>query len=445
MKRRESFTLLPVLVSIVVGLASMQPLNVVAVNHRGLGIESVEPHRLSTSASVADVALRARARVRKALAGVWSGIWGHPLRGPAFAVLALGVVLNGDADAGVLAASVAILPADIDTGRALFRGAGGRWATEQMLRALNAGRQFSVASLRTADTLRKDEWKAYDEAIIAEAQIRLRGVAALIAAGLVHRIPNGLGKMMLEWEKVTDMDDAEVSMDGIAGGESGRQDFELDGLPLPLIHKSFYLHLRHLLASRERGEPLDMSQARASSRKVSETAEHLLFNGTTKKFGGRSIYGLTTHPNRNTTAFGNSAKNWVQTDKTGENIVADVQTLIKLANADRFHGPFWLFVSGNAGYRLEEDFKANSDKTIRQRILDIDGIQRVEVVDKLADNNVLLVQATPDVIDVVEGLPLTSMQWDVEGGMRINFKAATILIPRVRADAAGRSGVQHMS
>lgn len=445
MKRRKSFTLLPVLVSIVVGLYQMQALNIVAVNQRGIGIQAVEPHRLSTSDLVRDIARRAQTNVRRALASVFAGLWSHPLRGPAFATIAVLAAFSADSDSVVMAASMAILPADIDGGKTLFsKGVGGRWATERMLAALRAGRSFSVAELRTADTLRKDEWKAYDAAVIQEGQLRLRGVADLMAAGLVHRIPNGLGKMMLEWEKVTDMEDAEISMDGIATGQGDRQDFELEGVPLPLIHKSFYLNIRHLIASRTLGEPLDMSGARASSRKVTETAETLLFQGTAKKFGGRSIYGYTTHPNRNTTAFGTNG-NWVQVAKTPQNIFDDVLTMKKIAEADRFHGPFWLYVSGNAGYRLEEDFKANGDKSLRQRILDIDGIQKVQVVDKLPDNTVVLVQATSDVVDVVEGLPLQSMQWDVEGGMRVNFKAATILVPRVRSDAAGRSGVVHMS
>jgi hypothetical protein len=41
-------------------------------------------------------------------------------------------------------------------------------------------------ALRTLDTLRHEEWKYFDDALVEEAVIRLVGVADLIAAGLVR-------------------------------------------------------------------------------------------------------------------------------------------------------------------------------------------------------------------------------------------------------------------
>lgn len=325
-----------------------------------------------------------------------------------------------------------------------FMGSGGRWAAEQMLKALKDGTPFSTQVLRTADTLRKDEWKAYDEALVREGLIRLRGVADLLGAGLVKNIANGFGKTMFEWETVTDMDDATISMDGIARTDNDRQEFELDSLPLPIIHKDFFLHMRHLASSRERGEPLDTMQAGTAGRKVSELVEQVLFQGTTKKFQGKSIYGYTTAPNRNTSGFGSNG-DWGQSAKTGENILTDVLTMIRGLEADGFYGPYWIYVPSGASTKLEEDFKSNSDKTIRQRLLEVDRVQRVTVADKMPDSAVVMVQPTMDVVCMVQGAPLQSIQWDVEGGMRINFKAMTINVPLIRSTAAGDCGVYHMS
>ena len=330
----------------------------------------------------------------------------------------------------------------IQTGKS-FMGSGGRWASEQMLKALKEGRPFSTDELRTADTLRKDEWKAYDTALVREGVIRLRGVADLVGAGLVKTVANGFGKTVFEWETVTDMDEASVSMDGISRTDNDRQEFDLEGIPLPIIHKDFCLHMRHLAASRERGEPLDTMQAGTAGRVVSEMVEQILFQGTTKKFRGLSLYGYTTHPNRNTSAFGTGGA-WTGA-KTGDQILTDVLTMIAGLEADRFYGPYWLYVGSSSSTKLEEDFKANSDKTIRQRLLEVDRLQRVTVADKMPAGEVVMVQPTMDVVSMVEGAPLQSIQWDVEGGMRVNFKAMTINVPLIRADVDGRSGVFHMS
>jgi len=207
--------------------------------------------------------------------------------------------------------------------------------------------------------------------------------------------------------------------------------------------KDFFINLRKLLASRERGEPLDATQVRTAGRLCSEETERMLFQGG-KTFQGKVIYGYTNHPNRNTTAFGTNGA-WSAAAKTGADILADTLDLIGLAEIDRMFGPYWLYVSRNSSTKLEEDFKANSDKTIRQRLLEIDSLSVIQVVDQLQADNVVLVQPTSDVVVMVEGMPLQSVQWDIQGGMQINFKAMQIMLPLIRSDTQGRSGVQHMS
>jgi hypothetical protein len=75
----------------------------------------------------------------------------------------------------------------------------------------------------------------------------------------------------------------------------------------------------------------------------------------------------------------------------------------------------------------------------------MDGIQSISTVDQLPADNVVLVQATSDVVVWVQGERLQTVQWDTEGGFNINFKAFQIAVPLVRSDSAQRSGVQHMS
>jgi len=325
-------------------------------------------------------------------------------------------------------------------------GSSGRWAGEQMLAAMNAGKPFNAGVLRANGTLRHEEWKHFDNALLGEALIRLQGVQDLIGGGLTVNVPNSLGKTVFSYEKNTFMDEAIVSMDPVTRSENDGTEFDLSNLPLPITHKDFYLNLRTLSASRERGEPLDVTQTRMAGRTVAERTEKMLFQGHAPKFGGLTIYGYMTEPNRNVAVFGANG-NWAtsNTAKTGENILADVLTMIAALEADRMYGPYWLYVPRNSNTKLDNDFKANSDLTIRQRLMMVDGLQKITGVDQLTDNNVILVQATLDVAAMVLGENLQTVQWDVEGGFRINFKAFQIAIPLIRSDIQGRSGVCHMS
>lgn len=329
----------------------------------------------------------------------------------------------------------------ISNGKELF--ATGRWATQQLKKAAMEGKALTAAALRTLDTLRHEEWKFFDDALIEEAKIRLVGVADLIGRGLVKNVPNALGKTVFGYEKVTDMGPATTSLDGLARSSGDRQEFLLNQLPLPITHKDFDINLRTLFASRATGEALDVTEARTAGRTVTEQLENMLFNGG-PTFGGLSIYGYRTHPDRNTAAFGTNGS-WDQAAKTGENILVDLQTMKTALHGDRMFGPYWLYVPANAAVKLDGDFKANSDKTIRQRLEEVDGILGVRVADQLPSANVLLVQATADVATWVQGEDLQTVQWDEYGGFQLNFKAFAIGVPLIRSDSAGRSGVFHMS
>lgn len=341
--------------------------------------------------------------------------------------------------------------AAIDGGAAFWGGAvkggsngGGLWAGLRLLDAIRTGGAagFSPEALRTLDVLQKDEWVHLDSVIVRAATERLQIVGDLLAAGLSITVPNGMAKTVFEYEKVSDMNPADVSLDGIARTEADRQEFGLHNMPMPVTHKDWFMNLRQLMASRERGTPLETSQAEVSGRKVAEACEGMTCNGG-RQFGGSVIHGLTTHPDRNTLNFGTNG-NWVNGAKTGENIVDDVLSLVKALEGDRFWGPYWLYYSRNSATPLERDFKAGSDKTIRQRILEIDGIQQARSLNLLPDNQIILLQPTSDVIAMVTGESLQTVMWDVQGGFRINFKAFQIMVPLLRSDYDGRMGLAHM-
>ena len=334
--------------------------------------------------------------------------------------------------------------AALDTGRNFMTGSTGKWAGEQFMRAFQEGQPISPAQLRTNAVLRNEEWIALDTDVVNGAAERLRGVADLISAGLVSNIPNGLGKTVLQYDKAGDMDPAIVSLDGITRSENDRIEYERAGLPLPIAHKDFYLNLRALEASRNGSDPLDTTYSRVAGRKVGEAVEDMLFNGG-KTFGGLTVYGYTTHPDRNTSAFG-AGGNWSQVAKTGAEILADLFTMITGLETDGHYGPYWLYYGGTApGLKLAEDYKAATDSTVLERLQATGRISLVGTSSLLAADNVLLIQPSSDVVKMISGEPLQTVQWDVHGGFQINFKAFTIQVPLIRSDIDGQSGIFHMS
>lgn len=308
-------------------------------------------------------------------------------------------------------------------------------------RLLRSG--MNMNTLRTNDTLRKDEWKHFDSVLLPVAQNRLIAVGDLMARGLTYNVPNGMGTTVFQYEDVSDTIAAEMSMDAVTKGQNDRPEFDINSLPLPILHKDFQFNIRVLSASRKLGQPLDTTMAELSARKVAELQEEQLITGTSSfNYGGGTIYGYMDAPNRNTVTL---SENWDAAGKTGEEILTDVLNMKQASINANHYGPWVIYIPTAYETAIDADFKSNSDKTIRQRILEVSGIQSVKVADKLTANNVLMVQMSSDVVREIIGLPLTTVEWQTEGNTIFHFKVMTIAVPQVRSDQDGNSGITHLA
>lgn len=294
-------------------------------------------------------------------------------------------------------------------------------------------------ALRINRTLQKDEWLELDTAVEKVFVQRLRGVRDLMSRGLSRTISNGLGTTVLENETETDLTPAELHMDATTRGKKDRPIYASTFLPLPIIHKDFSFNIRQLTASRQKGQSLDVSTAEIASRKVAEMAEQILFQGASAyTFAGGTIRGYEDFPSGNSVTL---TAAWNASAATGETMLADVLGMKQAnINARRF-GPYALYIPTSFETAIDADFKSNSDKSIRQRILEVADIDSVQVADFLTAGTVVLVQLDVQTVRMINALPLTTVQWQTEGAMTFHFKVMTILIPQMRADASGRSGV----
>ena len=292
-------------------------------------------------------------------------------------------------------------------------------------------------------TLRKDEWKLLDEAVVMAAKDRLRVVADLRGNGLTFTIPNGMGKTVLETETVGDITPATVSMDPAREGEYDRPEYELTNLPLPVIHKDFYFSARQVATSRNSGASIDTTSAQLAARRVAEEAEKLALGVSTEadtfQYGGGTIYGLTDFPSRITRTI---------TAPTGSNQTTTVQQVLAMRQDSedaKHYGPWVLYNSPAWDQYLDDDYSSSKgDNTLRQRLMSINGIQDVRTADYLGSGySLILVQQTSDVIREVIGMDVTTVQWETHGGMRLNFKVMAIMVPQLRADFNGNTGIVH--
>lgn len=319
--------------------------------------------------------------------------------------------------------------------------------------------QVSIKDLRAAGidhpvfnatTLEKQQWIMLDKLILQVARKRLRAWSDLSAASPFGGF-NGMQKTILEHQTTNDPGEALVDMDGLSEGRSDRRKYQLEGTPLPITHSSFRYNRRELEISRSSGVPLNVRDAEAAARRVAEKVEQTLIgNVTGMDFGysndyGRNskVYGYMTYPDRNTVTV---------TTPTGANPEATVDDILEMRDtlyADNMFGPYMVYHGSSWDRYMDNDYARlggnNANMTLRDRIRRIDGIQDVRRLDFLTGYTLLMVQMTSDVAQAVNGMDITTLQWETMGGMQIHFKVMCIYVPRIFSDLDGRCGICHGS
>ena len=299
-------------------------------------------------------------------------------------------------------------------------------------------KDLPVLNVNNATVLSKDQWIMLDTAVLTSARKRLRLWSDMRAANTFGGF-DGMATPILEFERLQDSGEAVVDMDGLSDGRNHAPKFDLQGQPLPITHSDFWLSSRFLATSRRRaGAAQDTIRAEMSARRVAETIEQTALGtlaGTKYGAGGNydgitvaTVFGLTNHGDRIT-----------KTDMTapsgsnGTTVLSEWLTVRELLYAQNFFGPYNVYVSTNYDQSLDDEFKTNSDRSLRERLLMIEGVNSITRLDYLTtDDSVLFVQLG-DEIQAINGMEITTVQWESEGGMRLNFKVMGIQVPRIRS------------
>lgn len=328
-------------------------------------------------------------------------------------------------------------------------------------RPLVANRRGQVMAANAA-TLRKDEWAMFDTQVIKAARERLSAWNDLGSLSGTFGGFNGMASMVLEHETMSDPGEASVSFDGLVQGVNDAPEFQLEGLPLPITHVDFFFSSRRLAISRKMGTPIDSSMAEAAGRRVAESVEKTTIglqvgsildpkNATSLYGRTPKVYGYTNFPDRLT------KDDFTDPSDSGWDPAAtldDVLDAVEALRENKFYGPFMLYHSPAWSryldadyYRLESNGAVAPTKTLRNRLREIEDIRDVKRLDLFTDTNnpfqFVFVQMTTDVARAVNGLNMTTVQWETQGGMRLNFKVMCIHVPQLRSDHYGNCGLLH--
>jgi hypothetical protein len=342
-------------------------------------------------------------------------------------------IFNGAAVGDVASA---LLHAGMDPGVLRpYIGAGGRTYITRNGKA--------VLARNATATMRYEDWRQLDSVVLKAARPRLKFVADVRQRGLEYGIGNGMGKTVLSTETLSDINDADISMDGLTQTQGDRPVSEIGHLPLPIISKDFSYSAREIAVSQSGGTPLDTTTAEMAGRKVAEQVEKLALGvASSYTYGGGTVYGATNYTNALTkTMTAPTASGWAATTT-----VEEVLAMRGQSQAAYYYGPWMLYTSPSWDAYLDNDYSAaKGDNTLRQRLAAIEGIEGVRTLDYLTGYKMLLIQMTSEVIRMVVGMEIMTIQWETVGGLRRHFKVMCILVPQFRADQNGNTGLVYGS
>jgi hypothetical protein len=284
-----------------------------------------------------------------------------------------------------------------------------------------------------------------DNAVVKVGLDRLTVAAAIINAGLVYNLTDPLSVTQLEWYAQSKAANAFRSMSPESRNENYLTDLLQSRLPIYLTKAQFDLDIRSLRMSQRVGMPLDTSLISEGTRAVNESIEDATINGTQTLDGqdlavaGYKAPGLLNAPNHLSATL--SAVAWGMVSPVASTIFQDVQGGLAALRANKKYGPYYMFVPTAIGGVLDNDYGVSSPGvSINERLSKINGLT-IETADLMPPNKVVIVQMTDDVVDMVVGQRPTVIPWTSVSGFTFHNMIMAIMIPRVRSDYNGKSGI----
>ena len=290
-------------------------------------------------------------------------------------------------------------------------------------------------------TLRQDEWKQIDQTVLDVSRKEMAFYQSVRSAGLTMPLGNALGTTVFGWDKMSPGEArARITMEPDIPPEEDRVTYDREYIPIPLVTAGFRLNVRELDASRRGNRPLDTTIAAERTRMVNQTIEELLLNGTGGiTYGGGSLYGATNYTYNVT---GSLTAAWTA---SGRDPVTDL-TNMQQASRDIYHrGPWRVFVPAGYTKVMGLDYTTGYPKSIMTRLMELEGISSIQILDYLAANKVLMMEMDQRSYRVLVGFEPRTVEWTTMGGWSFHYMIVACIVPNPRADANNRTGIIYYS
>jgi len=283
------------------------------------------------------------------------------------------------------------------------------------------------------EVLREDETREIEEALTRVARRDLVAVADLRQMGLTVNLRN-IGVTTYEFDRVTPVGEATQSMSILNLGDRDLVTFARTAIPVPVTASQFELDARRAAAGTTLGEPVSLTNVEEHTRAVAEKLEDTLVNGSDVVLGSNDLPGYTNFTSREQLSFSDVA--WNDISGAPEAAVIDVLAMRAALRENGYTGPYIVYVPSNFDGTIDEDYKSESDRTLRERLMSINGVEQVKVLPSLADDNVLMVQMTRSVVQTAIGQDITTVTWDMMGGLANYWAILAVMTFALKVSAA---------
>lgn len=289
-------------------------------------------------------------------------------------------------------------------------------------------------------------WKNTQE-LIDDAVVRVGREGLVIADDRMSQfpvsLPNWLGVLELTSHKVGESRKANRGMvPGSMPDGGGIQDKIPYTIPIYVTWDQFGFNARELAAAQRVGRPLDTDEAEQAVRNVNFAIEDAIINGLDINVTGNASPGLLD--TTNTQAYETNTA-WDNAGKTGAEILTDVLAMRAVAAADKFYGPYTLYVPTAYSAAMQKPFDSSSGARTIQQYLEAltfgNRNLRVRTADLLPANRTLLVQDTSQVCDVIVGQQPVAINPAPEIEFHTKWMVYAVIVPRVKSDINSNFGI----
>ena len=266
-----------------------------------------------------------------------------------------------------------------------------------------------IPFLQNVTGLPQDSWKEIDDSVLKEVNDKYM-------AGWGDVISNGLTKSVSEFtklfysQKMSDTEEAVKDMDGVSKRKVDAPVFDVDTLPLFVTHADFEISWRdkgafgaNVYGKGSLGINWDSSMMEEGVKQINRLNEKTLFQGYDVPYGGAYVYGYTDFPSRNQVDLD---YDWSSSSTTSANIYADVKKMWKESTIENFQpvSGLIMYIHPDVADRMNDDYNENYPKSLRARLLELEGLEDIKVSSYLpTKNDVVMVRMDSASVRIIQG------------------------------------------